>query len=293
MATAKEIKGRIQSIKNTQKTTKAMELVSGAKMRKATVAMMNTRPYRSATKEIMGRLSYKMSSDASNPMLRFFVPQDAPKRVAIVAFTSNRGLCGAFNSNIIKLVRAEVDKYGKENADLFCIGKRGVGSLNAFGYTVKEAYEKDDSAKDDGSVRSLASILYNSFLHQEVDKIVVAYTHYGSAVLQTPTLYSLFPFEYVEEEQEKVQYETPYTFERTSTEVAEAVVPRAAEVLLYQSLLESNASEHSARMIAMKNATDAAGEMKEELLLVYNRARQASITKEIAEIAAGSAAIGA
>lgn len=293
MANAKEIKGRLSSIKNTKKTTRAMELVSGAKMRKAVEATLATREYYDTAWTIMNRLRAKVDIDPGTTAERFFTEPAEGGKTTIVMFTSNRGLCGAFNTNIIKLVMNEIEARGKENVEIVGIGKKGVGTLSAFGVDVASAYEKDDSARTDESIRDVMASVHKSFKDGQTDRVLIAYTNYVSAVDQRATLVPLFPFgdsSPVESAPDEESNDL-YTYEPSAESVLEFIIPRVAEVVLYQALLESNASEHSARMIAMKNATDAASEMAHDLTLEYNRARQAAITKEIAEIAAGSAAV--
>lgn len=294
MATGKEIKQRLTSINNTKKTTHAMELVSGAKMRKAVEVTLSTREYYNTAWGIMDRLRAKADLDVPDSLQRFFEEPNEAGKTTIVMFTSNRGLCGAFNAHVIKLVISEIEKRGKENVEVIGIGKKGVGTLSSYGVKVGLAYEKDDSAKSDDSIREVMGSVYKSFKEGETNRVLIAYTDYKSAVQQNAKLVPLFPFgesSPVEAVEENHQKNDLYTYEPSGTEVLEFIIPRIAEVVLYQSLLESNASEHSARMLAMKNATDAASDMAAELKLEYNRARQAAITQEIAEIAAGAAAV--
>lgn len=304
MANAKEIKARIKSIKNTQKTTKAMELVSGAKMRKAVQAATGSRAYHSAAWTIANRLRKNAGSDVDTSVMRFFEDskEDGDGNTAdggktlILAFTSNRGLCGAFNSNIVKKVIAHAQEVGKENVEFIGVGKKGVAMLNAVGIKATQAFEKDDTATTDESVREVAAVLYERFKSGDVAQVLVASTSFHSPMLQTADLKQLYPLPLAtapeaEEETQESAGDHLYTYEPTPTAVLDFLIPRIAEVELYQALLESNASEHSARMLAMKNASEAASEMGQELKLVYNRARQAAITQEIAEIAAGSAAV--
>lgn len=298
MANAKEIKSRIKSIKNTQKTTKAMELVSGAKMRKAVEAATKSRAYHEAAWNIAKAIK-SSGGDIDAEVARFFESNEETTtegKTLILAFTSNRGLCGAFNSNIVKQVIAYAQEVGKENVEVIGVGKKGVAMLNAIGIKSTEAYEKDDTATTDESVREVAAILYDRFKSGAVDKVLVATTEFTSPMLQTAQMQQLYPLpepEITEAEETDTQTagEHLMTFEPTPSAVLEFLIPRIAEVELYQALLESNASEHSARMLAMKNASESAGEMAKELKLVYNRARQAAITQEIAEIAAGTAAV--
>lgn len=305
MASGKEIKSRIHSIKNTQKTTKAMELVAGAKMRKSVQAALQTRAYHRIAWSIASRLRFTHTVSANEELMHFF--QESGEEVShttIVVMTSNRGLCGAFNANVVKKVLQYVEAH-TETVSIIGMGKKGVATLSSFGMHVEQAYEKNDSANSDQSVRELSAYLYKQFSERKTHRVLIAYTDYQSAMLQEARLEQLYPLppesrihQFIENEDPTPrdgffsQEEKPYyLYEPTSLRILSYLIPRIAEVELYQALLESNASEHSARMIAMKNATEAAAEMGEELKLLYNRARQASITKEIAEISAGTAAV--
>lgn len=314
MAQAKEIKQRIKSIKSTQKTTKAMELVAGAKMRKAVVGAVSTRSYSTLAWGIMNRLKINIEKAEYASMKPFFLPavpeENQRLRTTIVVFTSNRGLCGGFNSNVVKTVDRYMKSHRDEEVKLVCIGKKGAATLHAYGYAPAEVYEKKDSAQTDDSVRAIAAELYSAFSKKQTDKVLIAYTDYKSALAQEAVIAPLYPLpsndsistrveNLAPEEQKKRHMEKEadlstaleYIYEPHGFTVLSYLIPRIAEVQLYQALLESNASEHSSRMIAMKSASDAAKEMGQELLLQFNRARQAGITKEIAEITAGSAAV--
>ena|SRR3989338_1409814 len=303
----REIKNRLRSIKNSKKITKAMELVSAAKMRRAVQNALNTRTYANMLWEIINRVVASVELKPTDAVRRFFVApavKDRPVHTTLVLFTSNRGLCGAFNSNIMKRTLRFVHDHGRANVELIAIGKKGVNTLNTVGFKADFAYAKDDSAKNTGSVSEITAHIYKQFKEGKTDRVLVLYTDYRSAVLQVPVVRQLFPLiqtgsiaEAVENVTDVKKSDLPhmlkadYLYEPTKLEVLDYVVPRLAEAQMYQALLESNASEHSARMVAMKNATDSAGEMIDELVLAFNRARQASITKEIAEISAGTAAV--
>jgi F-type H+-transporting ATPase subunit gamma len=307
MANGKEIKSRLKSIKNTKKTTKAMELVAGAKMRKAVLGALETRMYHTMTWGIMKRLKNNINKEKYESLKRFFNPSVYAKHVTIVVFTSNRGLCGAFNANVLKQVFAHRKAHPEQTLEVIAVGKKGAAMLGVFGLKPHLAYDKSDSAKNDSSILELAGYLHQQFAEGKTDQILVAYTDYKSAIAQFPVMQQLYPILDRDEMEEHVDdlalrsikpeklVEAPaqaeYIYEPNGERLLSFIVPRIAQVELYQALLESNASEHSSRMLAMKNASEAAGEMAEELTLEFNRARQAGITKEIAEITAGSAAV--
>ncbi len=305
----KQIKARIRSVKNTRKVTKAMELVAGAKMRRAVDRAIGTRQYAQLAWDIANRLSSSQSIAAIDYLHNFFVPAKDPKKFIVVVYASNRGLCGAYNSNIAKKVARFVKEKGVENVEVVAVGKRAVTGLSIFGINAKMAYEKDDSAPDASSIVNVANYVYEEFKAGRADQVLIAYNHFVSSLVQEPAIKPLFPFnreegvsstidELSEKRESPVAAESmqasslvDYVHDPSKRQVLSYIVPRLGELQLYQALLESNASEHSARMIAMKNSTDAAGEMQENLTLQFNRARQAAITQEIAEISAGMAAI--
>lgn len=303
----REIKNRLRSIKNSKKITKAMELVSAAKMRRAVGAALNTRTYANMIWDIMFRIVSTVELKPTDQVQRFFNlahNTEHPEKITLVVFTSNRGLCGAFNAHVMKKVTTFIQEHGREQVELVVFGKKGVTTLNSLGIKAEFAYAKDDVAKNVGSITEMAEYVYEQFNQGKTDRVMVAYTDYQSTVLQVPVLKQLFPLDRsgsitkavddVTDVTKPVLPDTSapdYIYEPNKLEVLEYIIPRLAEVQLYQALLESNASEHSARMLAMKNATDAAADMIDELVLAFNRARQASITKEIAEISAGTAAV--
>ncbi len=306
----REIKNRLRSIKNSKKITKAMEMVSAAKMRRSVQAALNTRTYANLLWGLINRVMSQVELKSSDPVRRFFVapqlPAGQPEHITAIVLTSNRGLCGAFNSNVIKRAIKLVKQHGRSQVELIAIGKKGVNTFNTIGIKAELAYAKDDTAKDTGSISEIAAHVYQQFKAGKTDRVLVLYTDYHSAVLQVPVTKQLFPLLQAGSIAEAVENVTDmkhaptataemtgteYLYEPGKIDVLDYVVPRLAEVQIYQALLESNASEHSARMLAMKNATDAAGDMIDELVLAFSRARQAGITKEIAEISAGTAAV--
>lgn len=305
-SSARQIKTRLKSIKNTKKVTKAMELVAGAKMRRAVDRALQSRQYAVLAWQLAQRLSTSRAVPTVDYLHKFFAPPAHPKRFLLIAYASNRGLCGAYNSNVLRKVLSFVREHGLENVEVVAIGKRLVSAVSAFGVKPSMAYEKMDTATDASSVVTIANYAYEAFKSGAVDAVYLTYSHYRSALSQEAVLRPLFPFSKEEsvlsdvqrmetkrklEPLKEIMPEQSYLYEPGKRKVLSYLVPRLGEAQLYQALMESNASEHSARMIAMKNATEAAGEMLDELILQYNRARQAGITREIAEISAGSAAL--
>ncbi len=302
----KAIKQRIKSVKNTKKITKAMEMVSAAKMRKAIQAVTATRTYALLARELMEKLS--MNGEVKSPLTEV----RPVKKVLVVLFSSNRGLAGSFNSNIFKKTRnllTRADVFGDVSAndlmyDIIGVGKKSAYFAKRFNYPLIAAY---DAIRDNPTVEDILPITNTAlekFKSGEYDAVLVAYTDFKSSIVQVPKIRKLLPItkedidtmlddvgEEKAEKEVKVEDTTEYEFEPDTTMIMETVLPRLFEVQLYQTLLESRASEHSARMVAMKNATEAAGDMIDALTIEFNKARQAGITKEIAEIAGGAAAL--
>lgn len=292
----KEIKRRLQSIKNTKKITKTMEMVSAAKMRRAVNGTLASRPYHALMTELVGRLRNGIALSNTDPLRRFFAPAQDDAHVTLLAITSNRGLCGSLNAGVVKKVLEIVQTNADSRTDILALGKRGVQTLTSLGVTVELAYEKDDLARNEKQTTEISDYLYKKFVDGKTERVLIAYTHFESAVSQRPVLVQLYPFVgleniIVEQDESDDSANDVYIYEPNKREILDYLVPRVGEAMIYQALLESNASEHSARMVSMKNATDAASEMVDELVLEFNKARQAAITKEIAEISAGTAAV--
>lgn len=306
MPSQKEIQSRIKSVSNTKKVTKAMEMVAAAKMRKAIEAVLKTRSYANLSWETILNLSRAVNID--HPLLSKQKDNRSDK-IAIVLLTSNRGLCGGFNSGIIKKVYSSINKEEIKNIDLILLGKKGIAIHNQVGCNVIAEFQKPDIASGVKDVDSTAKMITNDFLIGKYGKIMLAYTDFVNASVQEPRFKQLLPIDLsvqdkylgsVEDNTKKDNEDIDdkvnkslnnikeYTFEPGPRQVLDEMIPRFIEVQLFQALLESNASEHSARMSAMHQATDSAGEMIDELTLSYNKARQASITQEIAEIGAGA-----
>lgn len=298
MAKAKEIKSRIKSVSNTKKITRAMEMVSAAKMRRAIEAVLRTRTYANLSWETVLNLSKSVNGD-SHPLLT----KREGNKIGVVLFTSNRGLCGGFNTAVINKINKHIKNLDNAEVDFFLVGKKGVAIHKNYGYNIVAEFPKLDLSSEVKEVIPVANMIMEDFLAGKYDKIFVAYTDFASAAKQVPRVKQLLPVdikagdEYlgvVEDEKVAIKKDNvniEYTFEPNPKEVLDAIIPRLIEVQLFQALLESNASEHSARMMTMHQATDAASDMVKELTLFYNKARQAAITAEIAEIAAGAEAL--
>jgi len=296
----KGIKNRLKSIRNTKKITRTMELVSAAKMRRAVEATTKTRPYTAHLWSIINSLKVHADLLENHDLKKFFeIPAEVLPyqrhqkkiRTTMILFSSNRGLCGGFNSHLVKKVASYFRKRrSDETISVIGIGTKGVPLLGARRISTDFAYRKEEGPGAYQSIVPIAKEVYKKFLEGETDKIILAYTAYRSSSKQKPTIKQILPLPY-EKATEVEGYSRNHLFEPSEEELMQALIPRVIEMQMFQALLDSNASEHCARMVAMKNAKDAATEMSDSLSLSYNRARQASITQEIAEISAGFAAI--
>jgi len=314
MTSAKEIKKRIRSISNTKKITKAMEMVAAAKMRRSVEAVLKTRTYANLGWEtIINIASASDNSDVRHPLLQ---KSKEGKPSLVVLISSNRGLCGGFNSAVINKAVHSVRKHDKD-ADFVIIGKRGVSVHKRFSYNILAEFPKNDANPGLVDIIPLTKMLVDEFLKDNYEKVILAYTDFVNPVKQVPRVRQLLPIDitaedeylgavgkseklgtnkdFIKAKEEKHLAGNNYMFkyEPDEASVLDMILPRMIEVQLLQALLESNASEHSARMAAMHQATGAASDLVDELTLFYNKARQAAITSEIAEISAGAASLAA
>lgn len=282
-----------------------MELVAAAKMRRAVAAVLQTRSYANAAWEIVKDLSAKTDT-RNHPLLQ---RRDRVKKVGVILIASNRGLCGSFNREIIETVADYIAHHKNENIDIeaevFLMGNRGKDIMFRHQHEVVAEFTKLDVATRVSEVTPLAKVAMADYISGKYDKIVIAYTDYRSAISQQPRIRKLLPIdreddelgyagpqdrkEEIREQKEFAEYD--YIFEPSPDVVLEQMLKRLIELQIYQALLESNASEHSARMMAMRNASDAASDMISELTMTFNRARQQNITAELADISAGRAAV--
>ena len=286
MANLKEIRNRITSIKSTMQITSAMKMVSAAKLKKAKDAITAMRPYSSKLSELLQNLSATLDSDAGG----VYSTQREVSKVLVVAITSNRGLCGGFNSSITKQVLKTVEeKYSAVDVDLFTIGKKGGDLLSKqfnIAGTKNDIY--DDLTFD--NVAAIAQELMNLYAEGTYDKIDIIYNQFKNAATQIPQVEQFLPIKPIEGGDPNA-VNSDYIFEPSKLEIVEALIPKSLKTQLYKSIRDSFASEHGARMTAMHKATDNAKELRDELLLTYNKARQAAITNEILEIVGGAEAL--
>jgi F-type H+-transporting ATPase subunit gamma len=286
MANLKEIRNRITSIKSTMQITSAMKMVSAAKLKKAQDAIIAMRPYSSKLTELLQNLSATLDGDSGGA----YASQREVSKVLLVVITSNRGLCGGFNSSITKeTIRTIKEKYKNVSVDLFTIGKKG-GDVLGKTYNIIEKRNDifDDLTFDNVSV--IAEKLMEMYVDGSYDKMELVYNHFKNAATQIAQVEQDLPIKPVEVSAISTT-NSDYIFEPSKEEIVEVLIPKALKTQLYKALRDSFASEHGARMTAMHKATDNAKDLRDELLLTYNKARQASITNEILEIVGGAEAL--
>jgi F-type H+-transporting ATPase subunit gamma len=284
MANLKEIRNRIASVSSTMQITSAMKMVSAAKLKKAQDAITAMRPYSDKLTELLQSLSASIDADSANK----FSENRAVKKVLIVAITSNRGLCGAFNTNIIKqsMVLAK-DTYAGKQVDFVAIGKKANDILRKrFPVIANHSGVYDDLTFD--NVSAIAEDLMELYTKGSYDKIEIVYNKFKNAATQIIMTEQFLPIVPIKGD---VSATTDYIFEPTKEEIVEQLIPKSLKTQLYKGIRDSFASEHGARMTAMHKATDNATELRNQLKLTYNKARQAAITNEILEIVGGAEAL--
>ncbi|MBX5444016.1 F0F1 ATP synthase subunit gamma [Sphaerobacter sp.] len=288
MPTPREIRRRIRSVRNTAQITRAMEMVAASKMRRAQQHVLATRPYAERIRAMIGDLAAMADTEeqARYPLLA----RRPIQRSQIILITSDRGLAGAFNTNVIRRAIQVMNERPEslENIDIVTIGRKGRDFLTRYGRPLVASFTDVGDYPSLESIRPVVRIATDDFVAGKVDAVYVVYTRFINTLRQVPEVLQVLPIEAPPGTDEV----TDYIFEPSPEAVLQALLPRFVEVQLYQALLESIASEHSARMVAMRNATDNARELVSELTLTYNKARQAQITREVTEIAAGAAALG-
>ncbi len=287
MAVGKEIRTQIGSIKNTQKITSAMEMVAASKMRKAQQRMEATRPYADKMRQVISHLA------KAHPEYRhtFMIERDV-SRVGYIIISSDRGLCGGLNSNLFRTLVREMKKQQEAGIGLdFCtIGGKASGFFKRFGGNViGNAVHLGDAPRIEDLIGTV-KVMLDAYKEGKVDRVCIAYNRFVNTMTQEPTIEQLAPIVATEEDERRHPWD--YIYEPDAKVVLEGLLVRYIESQVYQGVVENAACEQSARMIAMKAATDNAGDLINELQLIYNKARQAAITQEISEIVSGAAAIG-
>jgi F-type H+-transporting ATPase subunit gamma len=317
MASGKEIRRRIKSINNTKKITRAMEMVSAAKMRKAVSKVLQIRPYARSAWSVLTNLAQAFAQYKSG-----LLEVREVKNILMIVISSNRGLCGSFNSQVIKKIKEEITNPDKlkinrigvkkiqsnvANEDLkiefITVGKKGENAIRKMGKNIIATFSDLAYIPTVEEVRPLVKFILTNYLEKKYDKVVVIYTDYISTINQQTRIRQLLPISKIDIEKQIAEMdvlakeyglnepEVEYKVEPSPKEVLEYILPRLIEMQIYHAILESSASKESAQMVAMKNATEAAGEMASDLTFAYNQIRQMKITQEIAEISAGRAAL--
>ncbi|HXA01370.1 MAG TPA: ATP synthase F1 subunit gamma [Cytophagaceae bacterium] len=292
MASLKEVRGRIISVNSTQQITKAMKMVAAAKLRRAQDNIIKIRPYAEKLNTILNNLSETLDDSTDNP----FSMEREVKHVLIVVVTSDRGLAGAFNSNVVKgamnLINEKYKGLPKSGITLQCIGKKGFDFFSKKEFEVISDFSTTFHNLNFDASRKAAEFAMNGFMNSEFDRVEIVYNEFKNVATQIVRQEQFLP---VKKEKAAAKSVTAanvdYIFEPSKEEIVAELIPKSLKIQFYKSLLESNASEHGARMTAMDKATENAKELLKELKLTYNRTRQAAITKEILEIVGGSEAL--
>lgn len=291
MANLKEVRNRIASVSSTQQITKAMKMVSAAKLKRATNAIIQLRPYAEKLNELLSNLSASLE-DGSSP----FLAERAPNKVLIITVSSNRGLAGAFNANVIKTANILIaDKYSEQlkagNVSIVSIGKKTQEYYQRRKYNVignnSDVYNNLNFA----NVSAITESIMEGFLKGDYDRVEIVYNRFKNAAVQFLIAEQLLPVPKAETKVENKGNQVDYILEPSQEEIVAQLIPKNIKIQVYKAVLDSNASEHGARMTAMDKATDNAGELLKQLKLSYNQARQAAITTELTEIVSGAAAL--
>ncbi len=296
MAVGKEIRVKIKSVENTRKITKAMEMVAASKMRKAQERMRAARPYSDKVRNIAANLS-KANPEYKSPYMRAGAKDGSSAKVAgFIVVTTDKGLCGGLNTNILRAVTArmkDVSTSGSTSITV-AIGNKGLGFMNRFGAKVmSQAVQLGDAPQLEKLIGPV-KVMLDAFVAGKVDSVHLAYTRFINTMKQEPVIEQLLPLSaerLAQSDAEKSAYSWDYLYEPDAATVIDELFTRYIEALVFQAVAENMASEQSARMVAMKAATDNAGSLIGELKLIYNKTRQAAITKELSEIVGGAAAV--
>jgi F-type H+-transporting ATPase subunit gamma len=300
MANLKEVRNRIASVSSTQQITKAMKMVSAAKLKRATNAIVQLRPYANKLKDLLANLSASLE-DGASPYLQ----QRQPVRVLVVVVSSNRGLAGAFNTNVIKTANNLIaEKYSEQlskgNVSIVAIGKKSQEFFQRRKYNV--IGNNNDLYLDLNFINAskITESIMQGFINGDYDRVELVYNHFRNAAVQFQVAEQLLPVplpeakpvETVKAKDAVIETQVNYILEPSQEEIVEQLIPKNIKIQLYRAVLDSNASEHGARMTAMDKATENAGDLLKALKLSYNQARQAAITTELTEIVSGAAALG-
>jgi F-type H+-transporting ATPase subunit gamma len=287
MAGSKEIRTKIKSVENTRKITRAMEMVAAAKMRKAQDRMRAARPYAEKIRNVAAHLS-RANPEYAHP---FLVKRDSVKNVGLIVVTSDKGLCGGLNTNVLRLAVNRMKAWEGEGKGIVAcpIGNKGFGFMNRIGVNVKSHLTGLGDTPHIEKLIGAVKLMLDAYVAGEIDAIYLSYNHFVNTMKQEPRIEQLLPLR--DEQTGKAEGSWDYIYEPDAKKVIDELLTRYIESLVYQAVVENMASEQSARMVAMKAASDNAKSVIGELKLIYNKARQAAITKEISEIVGGAAAV--
>ncbi|SFK13761.1 ATP synthase F1 subcomplex gamma subunit [Nitrosomonas aestuarii] len=295
MAGSREIRNKIGSVKNTQKITRAMEMVAASKMRKAQDRMKKARPYGEKIRNVAAHMS-RANTEYRHP---FLIERDTVKRIGIIIVTSDKGLCGGLNTNVLRRALSEMKKWQSEGEELevCCIGNKGLGFMTRIKANVISQVVALGDTPDMEKLIGAVKVVLDGYTQDRFDRVYIFYNRFINTMKQEPVMEQLLPLsddkmqsgQSVQENSSNTGWD--YIYEPEAKPVIDDIMVRYVEALIYQALTENMASEQSARMVAMKAASDNAGSVIDELTLVYNKSRQAAITKELSEIVGGAAAV--
>jgi len=287
MAGAKEIRTKIKSIQNTQKITKAMEMVAASKMRKAQDRMLAARPYAEKIRQVIAHLA-QSHPEYKHP---YTIVRDV-KRVGYIIISTDRGLCGGLNVNLFRRAVTSISEYHEKGVeiDVACLGSKGLGFFKRFGVNIVAEATHLGDAPSLNDLLGAVQVMLTAFDEGKIDRLYVVNNEFVNTMTQTPVVEQILPIE-AQQPMEDLGHHWDYIYEPSSKDVINVLLTRYIESLVYQGVVENVASEQAARMVAMKSASDNAGNLIDELQLIYNKARQAAITQEISEIVSGAAAV--
>jgi len=287
MAGSKEIRTKIKSVQSTRKITKAMEMVSASKMRKAQERMRAARPYGEKIRNVAAHISH------ANPEYRhpFLIERDSVKKVGIIIITTDKGLCGGLNTNVQRLALTKMKEWEAEGEsfEVCCIGNRGLGFMQRLGANVVSQVTQLGDRPPMDKLVGVIKVMLDGYMQDPFDRLLIFYTKFINTMKQEPVMEQLLPLS--GEKLGVPEGAWDYIYEPEAKVVLDQVLTRYVEAIIYQALSENLASEQSARMVAMKAASDNANNVIDELTLIYNKSRQAAITQELSEIVAGAAAV--
>ena len=287
MATIRQVRQRIRVAKNIQQITKAMKMVAAARLKRAQDRVQAARPYAGTMREMMTSLAQAVGGQVQHPLLEV----RTPRNIGFLVITADRGLAGSYNSAMLRKAAEMLREYDKERVKIYAVGRKGIQFFQRRGYNVVFEAHINNTGVTLSEARDITRAVRTAFETEEIDQLILLYTRFYTAITQKPTDALLLPIQTPEAEEPHGGQQDDYIFEPAADVLLQALLPRYLEGQIYQALLESNASEHGARMSSMTSATDNAGKMITTLTQQLNRARQAGITREISEIVGGAEAL--